>query len=103
MHTLATRAVAPDELYIDEFGVLHRGSQWVALPRIEERLAEALLERAGYVVGRRTLAKTAWPDGAPKERSIDSRILLLRRRIAPLGLRIMTVRGQGFVLEIDDR
>jgi DNA-binding winged helix-turn-helix (wHTH) protein len=101
MHTLASRVIAPDEPYIDEFGVLHRGSQWVALPPIEERLAAALLERVGFVVGRRTLGRAAWPDGAPKERSIDSRILLLRRRIAPLGFRIATVRGQGFILEMD--
>jgi DNA-binding response OmpR family regulator len=103
MHTLASHVVALDEPYIDEFGVLHRGSQWVALPPVEERLAGELMRRAGFVVSRRALARAAWPGGAPKERSIDSRILLLRRRVSPLGVRIMTVRGQGFVLEIDER
>ncbi|HEX5095477.1 MAG TPA: winged helix-turn-helix domain-containing protein [Acidimicrobiia bacterium] len=104
MHTLASRVVAPAEPHIDEFGVLHRGTQWVALPPIEERLASVLLLREGYVVGRRTLARAAWPTNrAPKERSIDSRISLLRRRVAPLRIRIRTVRGQGFVLEVEER
>jgi DNA-binding response OmpR family regulator len=98
---LRRRLASPDEPYLDSFGVLHRGERWVSLPPIEERIADVLLVRAGRVAGRRMLARVAWPDGAPNDRAIDSRMMLLRRRITPLGLHIHTVRRQGFLLEID--
>jgi hypothetical protein len=98
---LRRRLARPDEPYLDSFGVLHRGERWVSLPPIEERIADLLLVRAGRVVGRRTLARAAWPEGMPNDRAMDSRMMLLRRRVAPLGLRIHTVRRQGFLLEIE--
>ncbi|HEX5095474.1 MAG TPA: winged helix-turn-helix domain-containing protein [Acidimicrobiia bacterium] len=100
---LRRRLEHPGEPYLDSFGVLHRGERWVSLPPIEERIADLLVVRAGRVVGRRTLARAAWPEGVPNDRAMDSRMMLLRRRVAPLGLRIHTVRRQGFLLEIDPR
>jgi DNA-binding winged helix-turn-helix (wHTH) protein len=52
---------------------------------------------------REDLALAAWGDARRVRRSLDSRILSLRRRIAPLGLSIATVRGEGFVLAYEER
>lgn len=83
---------------LDSDGLLRVGDDWVAIPRIESRVLTALLHRMGEVVSRRDLEAAAWPHGAPNERSLDSRVKLLRRRIRDLGLAIHTVRGVGLLL-----
>jgi DNA-binding response OmpR family regulator len=79
--------------------VLRRGDDWVALSPIAARLIGAFLETPGKVLDRRTLGRAGWPAGVPSERSVDARIKLLRRRVAPLGVRIYTVRGYGYLAE----
>ena len=86
---------------LDEFGLLRQGGAWVALSPIETRLIAAFLASPGRVVGRNALARAGWPDGAPSERSVDSRIKALRKRVAPLALRIHTVRGHGYLAEFN--
>jgi DNA-binding response OmpR family regulator len=83
--------------------VLWRGDKWVALSPIESRLATALVGRPGRVISRARLEKIGWPGGAPNNRAVDGRIKVLRTRVAPLGLRIHTVRGQGYLAEIQPR
>ena len=61
----------------------------------------ALLERMGAVVSRDQLAKSGWPRGAPGRNALDVHMLRLRRRIAPVGLAIKTVRSRGYLLEAD--
>lgn len=85
---------------LGEHGLLWRGTRWVALSPIEARLTAAFVARPGRVLSRARLEKTGWPDGRPSERSVDARIKALRRRIAPIGMRIHTVRGQGYIAEI---
>ena len=85
---------------LGDHGLLWRGTQWVALSPIEARLTAAFIARPGRVLSRARLEKTGWPDGSPNDRSIDARIKALRRRIAPIGMRIHTVRGQGYIAEI---
>jgi len=85
---------------LGEHGVLWRGTRWVALSPIEARLTAAFIARPGRVLSRARLEMTGWPDGRPSERSVDARIKALRRRVASLGLRIHTVRGQGYIAEI---
>jgi hypothetical protein len=85
---------------LGEHGLLWRGTRWVALSPIEARLTAAFIARPGRVLSRVRLEKTGWPDGRPSERSVDARIKALRRRIAPMGMRIHTVRGQGYIAEI---
>ncbi|HEV7758510.1 MAG TPA: winged helix-turn-helix domain-containing protein [Acidimicrobiales bacterium] len=102
--TLVHRAsgVAPraTTLVLDDDGVLHADDRWVALSLLEARLLAALLERPGELVHRPTLVRTAWPDGAPAdERALDGVLKRLRRRVAPLGVRIHTVNGLGLLLE----
>jgi DNA-binding response OmpR family regulator len=97
------RAHQPDRPVLDEDGVVRMGDGWVALPPVEARLATALLERFGAVVGRESLARAGWPSGAPGRNALDVHILRIRRRLAPLGLAIRTVRSRGYLLEATDR
>ena len=92
----------PDRPVLDDDGVVRLGGSWVALPPVEARLAAALLDRFGAVVGRAALAEAGWPAGAPGRNALDVHILRIRRRIAPLGLAIRTVRSRGYLLERSD-
>lgn len=84
---------------LDGDGVLRVGSAWVALPPVEARLMAALLDRFGAVVGREALARAGWPRRSQGRNALDVHVLRLRRRTAPLGLAIRTVRSRGYLLE----
>ena len=90
-----------DEPVIDAYGLLRWGSAWVALSPIESRLAREFLDRPGQLVEREVLGDAGWPEGVPNARSVDSRIKTLRRRVEPLGLRIHTIRGRGYLASLD--
>ena len=84
---------------LDDFGVLRVNGAWVALPPLEARLAEALLERLGAVTSRELLIRAGWPRGAPGRNALDVHVLRLRRRLTPVGLAIRTVRSRGYLME----
>ncbi len=84
---------------LDDDGLLRIGADWVSLPPVEARLTGALLERFRLVVSRDALSRAGWPDGAPGRNALDVHMLRLRRRVAPLGLAIRTVRSRGYLLE----
>jgi DNA-binding winged helix-turn-helix (wHTH) protein len=86
---------------LDVDGVLRYEGSWVGLPPVEARLMESLIARFGAVVSRDQLARNGWPEGAPGRNALDVHVLRLRRRIAPLGLAIKTVRSRGYLLESD--
>jgi hypothetical protein len=90
---------APDRPELDENGVLRRGAAWVALPPVEARLFSALLDRMGRVTTRNDLNAAGWPVEAPDRNVLDVHILHLRRKTAPLGLAIRTIRSRGYLLE----
>jgi DNA-binding response OmpR family regulator len=90
---------APDAPDLDADGVLRFGSTWVSLPPVEARLARALVDRFGAVVGREALGRAGWPDGAPGRNALDVHVLRLRRRLSAVGLCIKTVRSRGYLLE----
>jgi DNA-binding response OmpR family regulator len=97
-----------DRPILGDHGVVWRGTTWVALSPIEARLTAAFLARPGSVLSRPRLETVGWPDGLPSSRAIDARIKVLRERVAAIGIRIHTVRGQGYLAEIqpvpdDDR
>jgi hypothetical protein len=98
--TLAARAgqtVAAPTVDVD--GILRHRGQWVTLSPVERALASALVDRFGAVVGRDTLVRRAWPGGSPTRNALDVHMLRLRRRIAPLGLEVRTVRARGYLLQ----
>lgn len=84
---------------LDAHGVLRFGSNWVSLPPVEARLVDALIQRFGAVVGRDTLRRSVWAGSSPGRNVLDVHVLRLRRRLAPLGLAIRTVRSRGYMLE----
>lgn len=90
------RSAVPE---LDEHGMLRFGSGWVSLPPVEARITSALVRRIGGVVARDELARSGWPDGAPGRNALDVHVLRIRRRVAPLGLAIRTVRSRGYLLE----
>lgn len=87
---------------IDADGVVRVGGNWAALPPVEARLMAALVDRLGAVVHRDDLAAAGWPDGLPGRNALDVHVLRLRRRIAPVGLVIRTIRARGYLLEVDE-
>ncbi|HEX2575257.1 MAG TPA: winged helix-turn-helix domain-containing protein [Aquihabitans sp.] len=84
---------------LDENGLLRVSGRWVSLPPVEHRLMIVLLDRYRAVVSREALARAGWPDGIPGRNVLDVHIVRLRRRLAPLGLSIQTVRSRGYLLE----
>jgi DNA-binding response OmpR family regulator len=84
---------------LDDDGVLRYAGSWVPLPPVEARLTQALIDRCGAVVSREALGTAGWPDGPPGRNALDVHVLRLRRRLAPLGLVIRTVRSRGYLLE----
>lgn len=84
---------------LDVDGVLRVNGSWIGIPPVEARLMASLIARFGAVVTRDVLARNGWPDGAPGRNALDVHVLRLRRRIAPLGLAIKTVRSRGYLLE----
>jgi DNA-binding response OmpR family regulator len=95
----ADAGCAPAGPVLDDFGVLRVNGSWVALPPLEARLAEALLERLGAVTSRDLLIRAGWPSGAPGRNALDVHVLRLRRRLTPVGLAIRTVRSRGYLME----
>ena len=84
---------------LDDDGLLHHRDAWVSLSPVEQSLAGVLLERFGAVVTREMLADRAWPTGVPTRNALDVHVLRLRRRIAPIGLEIRTVRSRGYLMQ----
>jgi len=84
---------------LDDDGLLHHRDAWVSLSPVEQALASVLLDRFGAVVTREMLADRAWPSGVPTRNALDVHVLRLRRRIAPIGLEIRTVRSRGYLMQ----
>ena len=99
LERLRARDAAAHVPRVDRDGLLHFRGAWVALSPVEQALAGALTERFGAVVGRDTLSRRAWPDGSPTRNALDVHVLRFRRRVAPIGLELRTVRARGYLLQ----
>lgn len=84
---------------IDEHGVVRYRSGHTAVPPVEARLAEVLIDHFGAVVSRDALSEAGWPGGHANRNALDVHVLRLRRRLAEAGLAIRTVRSRGYLLE----
>ncbi|HET9729121.1 MAG TPA: helix-turn-helix domain-containing protein [Acidimicrobiia bacterium] len=84
---------------LDGDGLLWHRDAWVSLSPVEQSLAGVFVDRFGAVVGREALGDRAWPEGLPTRNALDVHVLRLRRRIAPLGLEIRTVRSRGYLMQ----
>ena len=90
-----------DRPILGDHGVVWRGDVWVALSPIEERLTAAFLARPGRVLSRRRLEQLGLAGRRPERPRRSTRgSRCCATRIAPVGVRIHTVRGQGYLAEI---
>ena len=70
------------------------------LPPRERALLELLVTRAGKVVTKEAIVQSLTSlDDMLSDNAIEQYISRLRRRIAPFGLGLRTVRGIGYLLE----
>ena len=99
LESLRRRWEAPRKPQLDEDGVLTWAEKWVALSPIEARLATVLLERFSLMVSHHTLVLATQAADDARRNSLDVQLHRLRRRLAPMGLVIRTVRKRGYVLE----
>ena len=84
---------------VDQDGLLRYGGRWIALSPTERSTAAILVDRFGDVVDYETLVRITWKGRRPTRNALDVLIKRLRRRIAPLGLEICTVRGRGYIFQ----
>lgn len=85
--------------WLDEFGLLHIGSRWVALSDAEWRLLEPLVAHFGRVVHPEELVAAAWPGRKVGDGALQVLVQRARRRVEPLGFSIFNVRSRGFLLD----
>ncbi len=90
-----------DAPYIDDNRVLHRAGRTVTLTIAEAAIMSLLIQNSGTVVTHRELESDVWDGVAPSHDAIDAAIYRLRRRIGGLSLCIRSVRGRGFVLNVN--
>lgn len=74
--------------------------QTLDLPPRERALLELLVTRAGKVVAKEAIVQSLTSlEDMLSDNAIEQYISRLRRRLAPLGLTLQTVRGIGYLLE----
>ena len=88
---------------VDQHDVLRHGGAWVPLGPVAARIARELVRRLGDVVSRATLERAAWGDAPVRPNTIDRQIYLLRPHLRRVGLDLHTIRGHGYVLDVDER
>jgi len=96
---LRRRAALEKPPMVDDHGRLVFRRAWVQLSPIHERLARRLLAAPDEVVPEKELFEEGWPGGQPSSNTLRVHLHRLRRHIAPVGLEIRGVRGEGWVLQ----
>ena len=74
--------------------------QMIDLPPRERALLELLVTRAGKVVAKEAIVQSLTSlDDMLSDNAIEQYVSRLRRRLAPFGLTLRTVRGIGYVID----
>jgi DNA-binding response OmpR family regulator len=84
---------------VDDHGRLHFRSAWAQLSPINGRLGRALSDAFNSVVAEDELLASGWPADQPSSNALRVHLHRLRRRVRPLGLEVLAVRGEGWVLQ----
>ena len=69
----------------------------MSLPPVEAAIVAPMLRHFGQLTTCDEIVESAWPDG--QARSLNSRIRVLRQRLATVGLQLLTVRARVFVVD----
>jgi DNA-binding response OmpR family regulator len=96
----ATSHLRTDSPFVDTERVLHRAGATVPLTAMEATITVLLLQHPGEVVDHAMLEREIWHGEAPSRAAIDAAIYRLRRRLAGLSMCIRSIRGRGFVLDL---
>jgi DNA-binding response OmpR family regulator len=85
---------------VDGHGRLHFRGGWAQLSPINARLARALSEVFNSVVSEAELFARGWPDASPTSNVLRVHLHRLRRGVQSLGLDVLAVRSEGWVLQL---
>lgn len=99
----ARPALAPDTITVGEDGSAWIAGHLISLPPAEAAILRKLADPPERLCTRDELHEAVWGGVPHQRRSLDSRIFVLRRRLAPHGLVILAVRGRGFILTVPRR
>ena len=88
---------------VDQHGRIVYRECWSALSPTETRLAKLLSDRFLEVVTEAELRECAWPSDTtidiPKPNALRVHLHRMRQRVGVLGLEVVSVRGEGVVLQ----
>ncbi|MBN8507974.1 MAG: winged helix-turn-helix transcriptional regulator, partial [Burkholderiales bacterium] len=85
-----------------EQGAVYHGAQVLDLPPRESALLRALLQRPGRAVAKERLCEQVFPDEqAVATEAIEVVAYRLRKRLAGTGVRLVTLRGLGYLLQAE--
>ena len=79
---------------------LRRGATTTPLSPSEARFARCLVAHPGTVVTRTELTRTIWAEEPPSAKALDDIAYRLRKRLAPMGLDLVSSRGRGYALHV---
>jgi two-component system OmpR family response regulator len=99
------RTMRSGDLELDEIRwTVHRGGHQIALSPTEFRLLAFLMRNEGRVVTRAQLLENVWGwDGRGQSQIVETYVSYLRRKLDPLGPRVIhTRRGVGYTLRQPD-
>lgn len=75
------------------------GAREVDLTAHELRLLHYLASRPGRIFSRDQLMRAVWSETVVAERTIDSHVSKLRKKLGEAGVQLRSVRGVGYVLD----
>jgi DNA-binding response OmpR family regulator len=98
LDSLARRAVHhPMQPTLDAHGQLVHAGALVLLSPVDKQLAARLIADFGEAVADDDLIAAAWREGGT-EQTLRVHLSRLRRRLAPIGLAITSIRGYGYAM-----
>ncbi|MCM2276958.1 MAG: response regulator transcription factor [Oligoflexia bacterium] len=96
-------AIACANLVLDpKTGEVKLNGEEIHLTRVEFELLRYFLERRNQVVERAKLLGDLWPDAVVTERTVDTHMGNLRKKIKKARFGIKTVYGSGYILKVDE-
>ena len=81
---------------------VHIGGTLIRLTHFEFELLRYFVERPNQVIARAKLLGDLWPDSVVTDRTVDTHIANLRRKINAFSCPIQTVYGAGYVLRLHE-
>ncbi|HEY9094453.1 MAG TPA: response regulator transcription factor [Hydrogenophaga sp.] len=102
--TLATAITAMGALRLDmESGAAYHGTEVLDLPPRELALLQALMGKPGRAVAKERLFELVFPGALDVQyEAIEVVAYRLRKRLAGTGVKLVTLRGLGYLLKADE-